>query len=320
VEVPPGWTVRHAWLRTPGATPTVEGNVHHWELHDVPVPDEEIDGDLPSERAPILYVSFEPPRESPPAVPWFANWAAVSRWYEDLAQGRAAVTPALASAAQLADRAAGDDPVRKIALLAEFVRDRVRYVAREIGIGGYQPRPAAELLKDLNGDCKDKGTLLRSLLAAEGFESYPIIVNATQKATVSDEVRTLDAFNHYVVGVRLPDGATVPPQANAAFLDAGDLGRLLVVDTTNEDSSFGALCANLAGKRALVVAGDRGRVLTLPEPETQLESPIRRWPGAICPLLWTANRPACDSSQTIGSCLLSPRLRPLRCLHGRWDS
>ena len=41
-------------------------------------------------------------------------------------------------------------------------------------------------------------------------------------------------------------------------------GKLLVLDTTNEYLSPGAVPAYLAGKQALLVAGDKSRIVTLP--------------------------------------------------------
>jgi hypothetical protein len=71
-------------------------------------------------------------------------------------------------------------------------------------------------------------------------------------------------FDHYVVAVPLPARAEIPGHFAGAILDAGDMGPMLVIDTTHADLSVGSLSAALAGKRALLVAGAEGRLVTLP--------------------------------------------------------
>src|SRR2546427_6972067 len=81
-----------------------------------------------------------------------------------MARGREAVTPAIEAVARRGPSEGDPSALERILASATMVRDRVRYVAVELGIGGYQPRPASETLSKLYGDCKDKGTLLQSVL------------------------------------------------------------------------------------------------------------------------------------------------------------
>lgn len=263
LETPPGWSVRPAWLRRPGPDPAGAGNVRIWELRDLPAPLEEELGDSPIDRAPLLFVQLAPPGGSSTGPAVFADWAAVSRWYDELGRGREVVTPAIKTAASKSLASAGPAPLDRIDALARFVRDGVRYTAVELGIGGYQPRPAADTLANLYGDCKDKSTLFRSLLAAGGIRSYPVLVPLGIADAVPEEVPAW-GFNHVIVAVQIPEG-TPPGRFAPAILNAGDLGRLLIVDTTNERAAVGSIPAGLAGHRALIVAGPRGRLVTLPE-------------------------------------------------------
>src|SRR5256885_1816734 len=54
----------------------------------------------------------------------------------------------------------------RVDAIASFVQSDIRYVAIEIGIGGNQPHAAADTFKARYGDCKDKATLLSSMLNA----------------------------------------------------------------------------------------------------------------------------------------------------------
>src|SRR2546425_8998451 len=78
---------------------------------------------------------------------------------------RAEVTPALEQTLRRAIPPAGVSPPDFLLAAGTMVRDRVRYVAVELGLAGYQPRPSGETLAKLYGDCKDKATLLQSALA-----------------------------------------------------------------------------------------------------------------------------------------------------------
>lgn len=263
LETPPGWSVRWAWPRGAGPEPAVSGDIRTWELRDIADPVEEPLGPAAAQQAPILVVSAVPGEGTSSSVPAFPTWTAYSAWYEKLVRGRHDPTPEVKAAAGRALAQAGPEILEKVRAAGKFVRDSVRYVAVELGIGGFQPRPASETLATLYGDCKDKGTLFRSFLSEAGVESYPVLVNLSLADTVSEETPS-NGFNHFVVAVPLPVGTGISPEVQPATLEDADLGRLLIVDTTDERTSIGSLSADLAGKRGLVVAGPRGKLVTLP--------------------------------------------------------
>ena len=265
LELPSGWKQRVHWLRHEGPAATPDGAVSTWELRDLPGPlDEEMAPD-PAEDAPLLAVQVVPAGDVAGDTALFGNWSDFARWFGRISAGRDAVTPPIAAAAERAVAAAGDgaDLLARVESAGRQVRDRVRYVAVELGIGGYQPRPAAQTLENLYGDCKDKGTLLQAMLSSQSVPSYPVLVNLTMKETVVEN-DPIGLFNHYIVAVPVPPGVAPPERFLPALLDAGDLGRLIVVDTTDEMISIGSLSAGLSGKKALVVTKDGGRVVTLP--------------------------------------------------------
>jgi hypothetical protein len=66
------------------------------------------------------------------------TWKAIGDWYYRLADGRRVSTPEIAAKVhQLTANATYFD--EKITALALFLQSDVRYVAIEIGIGGYKP-------------------------------------------------------------------------------------------------------------------------------------------------------------------------------------
>src|SRR3989449_6982983 len=200
-----------------------------------------------------------------------------------MAKGRGDVTPAIATAAAGRGTSEGDpSALERILASATMVRDRVRYVAVELGIGGYQPRPASETLSKLYGDCKDKGTLLQSVLSAGGITSYPLLVNVGGRISIPAE-GPVWAFNHLVLAAAIPGDVALPARYDSAILKDPDFGRLLVLDSTDEFTPSGSLSASLAGQRAVLVAGARGKLVTLPSAEASSHRLERRLEFTVLP-------------------------------------
>ncbi len=266
VETPPRWTVRPVWLRAKGPEPVVSGLVRTWELNDLPAPGKEEMAPVPQETAPLLGINLQPPPGSNVGIPVFPDWSAVSLWYEGLAQERRKVTPEIESAARKVLPAGSPAPAHPILPVATWVRDHVRYVAVELGIGGFQPRSATETLTNLYGDCKDKATMLQAMLSAQGVSSYPVLVNLGGRETLSDQIPVWQ-FNHLVLAVVLRSGIELPPRFAPSRIDDPDLGHLLIVDSTDEFTSVGSISAALAGQRALLSAGPKAKLITIPPAE-----------------------------------------------------
>jgi hypothetical protein len=264
VELPPGWSLRHAWLRTSGVEPARDGNTWTFELRDSTPVDAETLGPDPDEIVPRLVVAMIPPDGTTAGSSVLRDWNDLAAWFSTISKGRDQADAAAEKAASDAVAKAGPAPLDRIRAVALFVRGRVRYVSRAVGIGGYTPRPAGKTLADLNGDCKDKGTLVRAMLAPAGFRSYPILINATEADTVADAVPDPGSFDHFVVGVLWPKDAPIPAEAAAAVVEVPELGKLLVVDTTDEYAWPGVLPAILAGHRGLLVADQKGYLVTMP--------------------------------------------------------
>ena len=79
----------------------------------------------------------------------------------------------------------------------------IRYASISLGRGGYQPRPAGEVLATGVGDCKDKTTLFLSLVARMGVEGYPVVVSTGRR--VQPDLPSIRQFNHMVAAIKPED-------------------------------------------------------------------------------------------------------------------
>jgi hypothetical protein len=126
-----------------------------------------------------------------------------------------------------------------------WVAQDVRYVAVALGRGGYQPRPAQQVLETGFGDCKDKATVFIALLRRMGVMAHPVLLYSGGRRYGAPPP-SIDAFNHVIVAVVRPGGYQY-------------------VDPTSELTPFGELPYPDQGQWALVVHPDgRGETITLP--------------------------------------------------------
>src|SRR5436190_14403127 len=101
---------------------------------------------------------------------------------------------------------AGVASIDAIRALAGFAQRDVRYIAVEVGIGGFQPHRATDVFANRYGDCKDKATLLRAMLHEIGIESHYVLVNAT-RGMVDPKLPTAGSFNHVILAIKVPADA-----------------------------------------------------------------------------------------------------------------
>ena len=120
----------------------------------------------------------------------------------------------------------------KTEALYDYVAKNFRYVSLSLGLGRYQPHSAADVLKDQYGDCKDKHTLLASLLQAEGLHANSVLINSSRK--LDPDVPSPSQFDHVIT--MLPLG-----------------GQEVWMDTTAEVAPFRLLAYTLRKKQALVI-------------------------------------------------------------------
>src|SRR5271154_4812308 len=171
-----------------------------------------------------------------------SSWDEIGSWYSGLIAGRRDASVAIKQkVAELTAPAATS--LAKMQALASFVQNDVRYVAIELGIGGYQPHPAAEIFSHRYGDCKDKATLLSSMLKEIGVESYFITINTTRGGVTPSTPPHMYWFNHQILGIRLPDDVKDP--SLLAIYQHPTLGRVLIFDPTSEMVPLGQLSGHL---------------------------------------------------------------------------
>jgi hypothetical protein len=152
------------------------------------------------------------------------------------------------------------EPLAKMKALADYTQQKIRYAAIEIGIGGHQPHPAGQVFAHQYGDCKDKVTLLSSMLHEIGIESYYVLIN-TERGTTAPGFPSI-RFNHAIVAIRLPD--SVPDAALYAIVNHPKLGRILFFDPTDEFVPLGYLPWQLQDNYGLMVTPDGGELMSLP--------------------------------------------------------
>ena len=169
----------------------------------------------------------------------FQSWAEIGAWYSKLQSERVVPSAEVrAKALELVKGAKDDDA--KLRAIYTYVSTLFRYIGVAFGIGRYQPHSASEVLANQYGDCKDKHTLLASLLDAAGIKAYPALINSAQ--AFDADVPTPSEFNHVITAIPRGD-------------------NFIWLDTTPEVAPYEYLLSPLWNKQALVIASDKAAAL-----------------------------------------------------------
>jgi len=267
LQLPAGWEYKASWVNHPEVKPTQTGsNSWQWAVTDI---------------KEVRHEAFMPPLDGVAGrmvLSFFTSekivlnsnvdWDTMGRWYSNLIGERIDPSPEVKQrvAALTTSKAT---PVQKMQAIAAFVQEDIRYVAIELGIGGYQPHPASEVFAHRYGDCKDKATLVRSMLHEIGIDTYHVVIY-TERGAVTPHTPAHHGFNHAILAVKLPDGLTDP--SLIATLQHPKLGRLLFFDPTNELIPFGQIPGYLQANYGLLVTADGGELIELPQQPSSTNS------------------------------------------------
>ena len=195
---------------------------HTWKVHNLPGYVPEISMAPGSKEIPRIMFS-------PLGV---TQWDDIARWYDDLARDKMQPDDAIRLRTQQLIKDV-TDPKEKLKTIFDFVRDHIRYIAIEIGIGSYQPHDAEYVLENRYGDCKDMSTLLIAMGNAAGLKIEPVLISSWYNGTVDTSVVSQAHFNHLIARAELPDSTIVwmdPTEKRCPFgeLPWYDQDRLVV--------------------------------------------------------------------------------------------
>lgn len=179
------------------------------------------------------------------------TWNDIARWYDALARDRYALTPIVAKRIDSLVLASGArsrlDTIRAI---HRWVAQDVRYVSVALGIGGFQPRPPADVLSSGFGDCKDKATLFVAALRRYRISANPVLLALGGKP--DPLLPSVYQFNHAIAAVQEGAGWTF-------------------ADLTAEFVPYGMIPENYQGQFGIVVLPD-GRAQEVRFPVSPIET------------------------------------------------
>jgi transglutaminase-like putative cysteine protease len=257
LQLPAGWEYKSSSTVADPVQPVKNGdNRWIWTVRDVPAIEHE--AMMPhflalSGRMEIAY--FGPGD----GVPRSGSWNALGIWYGGLTAGRRNPTQEISDRAhQLTMGKPSFD--EKIKVLAAFLQSEVRYVEIQIGIGGWQPHAAGDIFHARYGDCKDKATLLSSMLEEVGIKSNYLLID-TYRGIVHPNLPSA-YFNHAILAIELP--ADTRADAYQSMVTASTGKRYLIFDPTDEYTPIGELRAQLQNTYALLVTDSGGELIRTP--------------------------------------------------------
>jgi hypothetical protein len=259
LELPPGFTHGTVWAHSKETTAIdLEHQRSRWEMKDTPPIDLDQIELRPSEfslegRMTVHYAGPTLP------APTEGTWQSIGEWYQTLSKDRLVATPEIAAKAK---ELAGDktDFYDKTEAIAEFVQKQVRYFVIEMGIGGYQPHYAADIFRNRYGDCKDKATLLVSMLSTIGVHGALVMVDH-RRGVVDPDAPSI-VGDHMIAAIEIPKGYNSPKLRSVVTSKSGR--RYLIFDPTWEKTAFGQLAHNLQGGYGVLVEGADSQIIHFP--------------------------------------------------------
>jgi hypothetical protein len=257
LHLAPGWRFKADWRNHKEEKATEESGALNWQVTDVPRIENEPQRPPAMALAGLVVFTFLSDKDQGKS---YRDWAEFGSWYTQLANGVRDSNPGLQQKVQ--ELAPGSLPLlERIKALAGFAQHDVRYVEISIGKGGWRPHNASEIFTHRYGDCKDKATVLSSMLSQIGVKSYYVLVN-TQRGIVDEKSPPMAFFDHMIIAISLPEASY--SKNMPAIYQHPKLGRLLIFDPTNEYVPFGQIPPYEQANYGLLVGEQGGELIPLP--------------------------------------------------------
>jgi cellulose synthase operon protein C len=192
--------------------------IQHFHAKDMPALRAEPNMPGVTETVPYLHVST------------YENWEKVGRWWWGLVRDQLYADAQLKKVVLDLKRGAKDE--REIATrIYGWVVKNTRYVALEFGIHGFLPYRVPEIVRRGFGDCKDKASLIYTMLREAGVDARLVLVRTDRNGAIDDEPASLAVFDHAIAYVPkydlYLDGTA--EHSGTRELPAGDQGVMVLV-------------------------------------------------------------------------------------------
>lgn len=185
----------------------------------------------------------------------FGSWDDVGRWFWGLAKDQFDADDTVRAKVKELTKGLTDDR-EKVRAVYDFVVQRTRYVALEFGIEGFRPRRCAQTLGRGWGDCKDKATVIVTMLRELGIPANIVLVRTGMRGRTNPDVPSYAMFDHAI-----------------AYVPKFDL----FLDGTAEYTGMSELPAMDRGAMGLIVSeGGAAKLVTLPVPAADQTMRVRK--------------------------------------------
>ncbi|APR82911.1 Transglutaminase-like enzyme, putative cysteine protease [Minicystis rosea] len=152
----------------------------------------------------------EPVASEPVMPPWaeilphvhvstFKSWDEVGAYYWGLARDQLDVDDEVRRRVKEITKGLKDDAA-KVKAIYKYAT-RLRYVALELGLEGIKPRRCAQTIARGWGDCKDKATVIVTMLREAGIPATLVLVRTGMRGGIEDAPASLAPFDHAIAYV-----------------------------------------------------------------------------------------------------------------------
>ena len=128
-----------------------------------------------------------------------ASWQAIAAEYAKIVDSHAVPAEVQPIVDELI--AGKTTAAEKEAAILDYLDREVRYTGIEFGEAALVPHDPAETLSQKYGDCKDKATLLVTMLRAAGVPAYVALLNVGSRMDVPEDLPGMGVFDHAIVYV-----------------------------------------------------------------------------------------------------------------------
>lgn len=187
----------------------------------------------------------------------YQNWEELGKWvYDDLIKNRQQLPESAIQEVKELVKGINDDR-EKAKKIYEYVQKKTRYISVQIGIGGFQPMPAAEVQQLAYGDCKALVNYTQTLLKSVGIPSLYCVVNAgSTKKDIDLNFAGMDQGNHIILAL--------PLKTDTVWLEC-----------TSSESPFGFLGDFTEDRTVFACTPDGGKILRTPKLTTEMNQQLR---------------------------------------------